>query len=1325
MPEKETKENIYNVVMKADLSEYEKDFLKRLIDVVPDFLENLVEHNYSGDLVALETFINGGEKPMPDIYSEIPNTDFVEDKMISAIDNSKIYFYSDSDNDGKHALAMFNYFCKIQGVKPEVATLSDITIKSLDAMEQNTSHHGLNSNQFIKDYMKNPVEGPITIMTADNGISSQPDIEKIRDFCDEQGLEVSFIITDHHLPDPDTKTIAARDVTILDLELNEDHGRYTLSGAQTLGELLKKVTTKIRASSTDDSDISMTSHNRLNRVVDTLGIRSAVADVTHSGYLLQKNVYSEYSSSASLHNKIRGIDFFLKNIPKNSPFQEEAREIQAIAKNFLIGAKNVLDGNASVDTLKRSLYAKSSAETDGGFTALPHIQPIMLEIEAKYELKIATLPEIAIKEIFETQVIKRLVNFRKKVIKDTRENASEKVNFESNEVMEYKGLNDSSFSTSFANQVFPAGRKPVTLTTRPLDTRTGLVTGSFRSIGIKLQELLSPELIESLASKGITDPTIKGHSMAAGFKAKVDPSCKDYQKVIYEEFTKEVGRQIENKTNQSESTTIPVLEDPRDVLAFREVLTALGMFGAPGDYDLKVTVANVLDSMVVNKEGRNVLVGDIISGKEEPISGFVVNKLSIDGSVQIFSGLDDENLGDKLLLIGSSSFSSIAERDEENNKYPVIKKSEKSNHITKMENRIGERQSAEDWLSRHPLSPGPEYLNQIKYMLNEQGLDSVTELDVEASSLGKAPALTNLGMITFYISNDTDELMVERNSVLVKTPFPIDNSNENLTEITNSILREKGVSIDEVSKIFKKKFGRGGSKHEIRAFNGRYDLEVLVNNLNPDCVEVIKKNINFTDTLRVAKAMDVGSLSSEKTLDLRDTNGSSVIKSVRVEDWEKFQKGELPVIITTSNKQKAETAGDVYSLKATKKNIALDATPSKKSNNNVQQILNTILAKKVVPDNPFHYKIINEYKSMDHVVSNISEVSKETGLSKDEIKTVLTSMDTFNENPTEEQKKLMEELNIDTVTKLFHEKHNNLDEMGDIDLEGVALMEEYRDRIISKNPDLTSDEIQDIINQTFLNTMNVSKNMKLSVVYQSAPASNSNQADQLMKLGREDRVAVNIIQVADNSSPLKIKPQINLVANNNLGETEVEVTEMLIQLHKYGREETEEYGYLKKCLFDRGLRFKQFSTVMQVKNLSNKYEEKQETANNAAVKIERDGEDLEPRELGVLKRKRNAMTKYVTDVIESTPLPITDVPKEFERVVKLMPKDQEFVELTETIGSATTSGSKNLTRVKDKVGLPEFKMQGDSVQSRARALINNIKKDVPEKRKEKDLGLSF
>jgi hypothetical protein len=39
--------------------------------------------------------------------------------------------------------------------------------------------------------------------------------------------------------------------------------------------------------------------------------------------------------------------------------------------------------------------------------------------------------------------------------------------------------------------------------------------------------------------------------------------------------------------------------------------------------------------------------------------------------------------------------------------------------------------------------------------------------------------------------------------------------------------------------------------------------------------------------------------------------------------------------------------------------------------------------------------------------------------------------------------------------------------------------------------------------------------------------------------------------------------------------------------------------------------------------------------------------------------------------------------------------------------------------------MPEFKMQGDSVQSRARALINNIKKDVPEKRKGKDLGLSF
>ena len=126
------------------------------------------------------------------------------------------------------------------------------------------------------------------------------------------------------MPDPDTRSISSENVVLLDLELNPDHGRYTYSGAQTFGELLKQVSLRLTNDDLSDShnleSIPTRRNNQLVRINDTLGIRSAVADITHSGEVLQKEIYKSYSESSGIHNKLRGMDFFLKNIPTDSEF---------------------------------------------------------------------------------------------------------------------------------------------------------------------------------------------------------------------------------------------------------------------------------------------------------------------------------------------------------------------------------------------------------------------------------------------------------------------------------------------------------------------------------------------------------------------------------------------------------------------------------------------------------------------------------------------------------------------------------------------------------------------------------------------------------------------------------------------------------------------------------------------------------------------------------------------------------------------------------------------------------------------------------------------
>lgn len=1242
-------EELLNLILSADLGGYEKDFIVRLLDTVPDFLQNVLVHNYNNDMESLEMFLKQGQKTLPDIYSEIPDTDEVEDTLIDSLSGSKMYFYSDSDNDGKHALAMFTAFCKAHNIEPEVSAISDITIKSIDPLVVNTSHHGLNSNQFIKDFANNPNEGPITIMTADNGISSQPDIQAIQDFCDSKGIQVNFIITDHHLPDPETKAIAASNVVLLDLELNPDHGRYTYSGAQTFGELLKQVSLRLTNNDLSIShnleQIPARRNNQLGRVIDTLGIRSAVADITHSGEVLQKEVYKSYSESSSIHNKLRGMDFFLKNIPSDSPFILEVKEIETIANNFL---KNI-DKPAAV--MGNNLYNDEISDTPGGFTAIPHIQSYLLEMTVRKELKIATLDELKKLELFDNHIQSRINVFRKKVIQETKENQDDKCTFINSDVLDYKALKDRSFSTAFANQIFPPTQREVSLTTRPLDKSTGLITGSFRSKGVKLQDLLTDDLINEFKAKGITNPTIKGHAMAAGFKANIASTVKDPEKIIFSAFSKQIEKTLSQQKGNDEKTTIPVLQNSRDVLALRNIMTFLGMFGGPGDYSLNVTLANSLKGIVVNSNGKNVMVGDILSGKEESIPGYVVNNYSINGDVQIFSGLDSDNLDESVLLIGSSEFSTMHRIDKNNHDYTTVPESTISKSITNMENTIGEKMPADDFIKDHPLNPGPEYLAQIKNMLTEGGMDSVTELDVEASSLGKAPALTNLGMITFYISNDTGKLMMERNSVLVKTPFPIDNSNENLTEITNEVLREKGLTIDETSKIFKNLFKKGN--HEIRAFNGRYDLDVLMNNLDDDCISVLRNNISFTDTLRIAKSNNIGSFSKEPAIDLRDPeNDSSVIKSVRVEDYDRFMKGELDVLVTTESKEKCLHNKRTYAIFSNTRNKSLIPKKSKMSNNNVQQILNVILAKKIIPNNPFHYKLITDYKSIDYIANNKALVSSQIGLSIDELSSAIDNINEFNNNPSKSQQALMDKFGFDNVIDLFKEKHNNLDAMGDIDLEGVGLAMELSTILMDKSSDKSQDAVQGNINDLYDFAKVSSGIMNLSSMFPTDGGESSFHTQQLLQLGREDKVNKKVVEMIDISSPLTTKPKIFLKANKDLSKDDNILIQTLVHLHLYNMVDSDEYTNILKEINSREITFHQFSSVRDVSALK-----------KGIIKADTE------------RKKENAIKK-----IRSAPIAISKMPDKFQDIVLLL-KESPFTTLDLALPKPLNAEDKNWKKV--------------------------------------------
>jgi hypothetical protein len=451
-----------------------------------------------------------------------------------------------------------------------------------------------------------------------------------------------------------------------------------------------------------------------------------------------------------------------------------------------------------------------------------------------------------------------------------------------------------------------------------------------------------------------------------------------------------------------------------------------------------------------------------------------------------------------------------------------------------------------------------------------------------------------------------------------------------------------------------------------------------MNNLDNDCVGILRNNITFTDTLRIAKSNNVGSLSSEGTIDLRDPdNESSVIKSVRKEDYDRFMNDELDVLVTTEQKAKCIQNKRTYSINRTAKNKKLLPTKSKMSNNNVQQILSTILAKKIIPDNPFHYKIITDYNSLEYIDNNKELVSSQVGISIDELTSALGQIAKFNSNPTESQKRLMDKFGLDSVVDLFREKHNNLDEMGDIDLEGVGLAMELS-TVLNNKPNASTEKVQTEINDLYDFAKTSSGIMNLSSMYPTDGGEKSFHTQQLKLLGKEDQVNKKVVEMIDISSPLVLKPKIFLKANVDLSQQDNLYIQTLVHLHLYDLVDTKEYKIILDEINNRGIMFHQFSSVKDVASLS-----------RAIVKADTE------------RKKDNAIKK-----IRALPPAISEMPEKFQDIVLLL-KDSPFSTIDFALPKPLNSKDKNWKKV-IKHGLWERNADAQKYLSISKVVANGI-----------------
>lgn len=161
-------------------------------------------------------------------------------KMLNAsIDNGEpVFFITDIDNDGSFSQSIIHEFLR-----------SDPTTTTNTYVEYTQTVNGNSARGITVDHVDKLVEmrgvdsdKPFLLVTADNGINSRDEQEKIQ----ARFPTAKIIVTDHHEPDPGLVVIENPNTIIFNPhhKATEFYKKFNISGAATVGVLLRRTLEK-------------------------------------------------------------------------------------------------------------------------------------------------------------------------------------------------------------------------------------------------------------------------------------------------------------------------------------------------------------------------------------------------------------------------------------------------------------------------------------------------------------------------------------------------------------------------------------------------------------------------------------------------------------------------------------------------------------------------------------------------------------------------------------------------------------------------------------------------------------------------------------------------------------------------------------------------------------------------------------------------------------------------------------------------------------------------------------------------------------------------
>lgn len=784
--------NFKKMILKTmNLTEEQHEMFNKIPDAIhQSIFENNFNSNYQlARNIILNNFDQDSYKKIEKEKSKIHDlSKAVHHISKNVLSGGNVLFLTDTDNDGSLAQANILEFEK--ALTPELK--SRFNTLYCQQVNGNTTR-GFSVDLLDLWISRNPniLEQSLTIVTADNGINSREEQEKIN----KKYPNVTLIVTDHHNPDEDNVVIPNNKTMVVNprFKPSKYFQEKNISGANVLGVLLEKTLESIESNdevvlnNTEQVILRMREISRIANLLDY--VDTDISDKPLKNHLIEK-----YSTLGALMNVNNSLNKIITTTLSGDEIKDIFKDVEGLELDEVVATiKKIREQNKLAEKLLNLQYRFNSLPDDvkRSISGDRIYNDLLLELDKSKLDNISDINPNYIEQlrphIYNYAASEELLDYESSIMESMKD-VYNNLKSEERKLQRYFGKTELMNIEKNENStiMYPKEDKYLKLLNRKLlgkiyneenngflmildNVEKSKATGSFRSI-YRIQNILeNKEKIEDMFDIKLS---FQGHDKAAGF-------------FIESRGDKELTKEIISDVNKFINSNLTVLKE-KDKRSYSHLIQTDFHFPAIDLFDkynkaVKGSLTNMQSISPVVQFNSSTYITESKSQKDYNLQqlikdkkyGYVPIEISFDGKTiiiptEMLRQLAKSNYKDGVQISFMTDGAFIGNKVVPDvNKQKLIKIKSPTTESEKIIDFFEKNYKNNNYFTELPI----EYIKEspfFKYnkfgdkefaryeatvinVLERSGTDKLVVLDTEANGLGNAPKVINFGVVELMI----------------------------------------------------------------------------------------------------------------------------------------------------------------------------------------------------------------------------------------------------------------------------------------------------------------------------------------------------------------------------------------------------------------------------------------------------------------------------------------------------------------------------------------------------------------------------------------------